>query len=109
MPRIARGARHVVTVSEFSRGEIVELLGVPRERVSVIPGGVGEAFWPDADAEAARAALGLSRPYVLTVASRLARKNLAALAPAARRLGELGFDAVAAGGGRSHSPPRAAL
>ena len=36
----AEKARAVVTISEFSRGEIVERLGVPYERVHVIPPGV---------------------------------------------------------------------
>lgn len=102
LPAIARRARLVVTVSEFSRGEIVELLGVPPERVAVVPGGVDERFDPAAESEPARRALGLARPYVLTVASRIARKNLSALDPAARALREEGIDLVAAGGGRPH-------
>jgi len=100
LPRIARRATHVLTVSEFSRGEIVDLMGVDPDRISVIPGGVGESFTPDADALSAAAAHGLERPYVLTVASRVARKNLAALAPAARALAASGIDLVAAGGDR---------
>lgn len=100
LPAVARRAVHIVTVSEFSRAEIAELLGVGRERISVIPGGVGEAFMPRADAEAARHALGLTRPYVLCVASGTARKNLAALVPAARALASDGIDVVVAGGGR---------
>jgi glycosyltransferase involved in cell wall biosynthesis len=100
LPAVARHAEHVVTVSEFSRAEIAELAGVPAERISVVPGGVGEQFRPDADAAAARAALGLERPYVLTVASATARKNLRALVPAAAALAPEGVDVVVAGGGR---------
>jgi glycosyltransferase involved in cell wall biosynthesis len=66
----------------------------------VVPGGVDERFTPRADAEAARAALGLERPYVLTVASRTARKNLGALEESARRLRAAGMELVAAGGDR---------
>lgn len=97
LPRIARRARRVVTVSEFSRRELAELLGV---EAAVVPGGVDARFRPDADPEPARAALGLTRPYVLTVASRTARKNLAALDVTAQRLAEEGIDLVAAGGDR---------
>ena len=97
---LARRALRVITVSRFSRGELVELLGVPRERIEVVPGGVDERFTPAADAERAAAALGLKRPYVLTVGSLIARKNLAALEPAAAALRERGIDLVAAGGGR---------
>jgi glycosyltransferase involved in cell wall biosynthesis len=100
LPAVARRALHVVTVSEFSRREIVGLLDVDPARTSVIPGGVGERFVPDADADAARRALGLARPYVLCVASATARKNLGALVPAARALAGDGVDVVVAGGGR---------
>jgi len=97
MPVIARRARLVVTVSEFSRAEIAELLGV---EATVVPGGVDARFNARADPEPAKAALGLKRPYVLTVASRTARKNLAVLDAAAARLAPHGIDVVAAGGDR---------
>ncbi|MBJ7328872.1 MAG: glycosyltransferase family 4 protein [Solirubrobacteraceae bacterium] len=100
LPRVARRARHVVTVSEFSAEELVSLLGVPRERITVIPGGVDDRFTPGADVAAARVATELDGPYVLTVASRTARKNLGALAATARALEERGIALVAAGGDR---------
>jgi glycosyltransferase involved in cell wall biosynthesis len=101
LPRIAARARLIVTPSAFSRDEVIELLGVGPERVAVVPGGVDERFTPTADTDGARAALGLTdRPYVLTVASRTARKNLGALDLAARRLAARGVDLVAAGGDR---------
>ena len=90
-----------MTVSEFSRQEIVTLLGVAPERVSVIPGGVDGRFSMRADPTAAATVLGLARPYVLTVASATSRKNLAALGPAAARLAlAKGIELVAAGGER---------
>jgi len=98
LPLIARRARHVITVSEFSRAELRELLGL--ERMSVVRAGVDSAFSPAADADRARAALGLTRPYVLCIASHTARKNLAALVPAARALAADGVDVVVAGGHR---------
>ncbi len=100
LPAIARRAVRLVTVSEFSRGELTELLGVDPGRVAVIPGGVGERFTPAADPEPARRALSLTRPYVLCVASQTARKNLAALVPAARSLAAEGIEVVVAGGHR---------
>ena len=92
MPRIARRARLVITVSEFSRTELRDLLGV---EAVVVPGGVDERFTP-----AAPATLPVERPYVLTVASRTARKNLGALEECARRLRRGGIDLLAVGGGR---------
>jgi glycosyltransferase involved in cell wall biosynthesis len=97
LPLIARRARLVITVSEFSRRELGELLGV---EARVVPGGVDARFRPDADPGPARAALGLTGPYVLTVASRTARKNLRALDATARRLRTQGIELVAAGGDR---------
>src|SRR4051812_1906738 len=94
LPVIARRARRVITVSEFSRAELRELLGVD---AAVVPGGVDARFTPDADPEPARRALALRRPYVLCVASHTARKNLAALVPAARALEA---EVVVAGGHR---------
>jgi glycosyltransferase involved in cell wall biosynthesis len=97
LPAIARGAKRVITVSAFSARELGELVGVD---AAVVPGGVGERFTPTADPGPARAALGLDRPYVLTVASRIARKNLGALDMTAARLAAEGLDLVAAGGER---------
>jgi glycosyltransferase involved in cell wall biosynthesis len=109
LPALARRALHVVTVSEFSRGELLDLLGIAAESVTVIPGGVDPAFTPAADAERARAALGLTRPYVLCVASQTARKNLRALVPAAQQLRADGVDVVVAGGRRPQFAREAGL
>jgi glycosyltransferase involved in cell wall biosynthesis len=100
LPVLARRALHVIAPSEFSRRELAELLGLVPEGVSVVPGGVDAAFSPATDAARARALLGLRRPYVLCVASLTARKNLAALVPAARALGADGVEVVVAGGHR---------
>jgi glycosyltransferase involved in cell wall biosynthesis len=102
LPRIARRARLVMTVSEFSRGEIAGRLGVPHESIAVVPNGVSEGLSPEADPAPAAASLRLDRPYVLALATRSARKNLAALSRAAHRLGELGIELVTAGGGRGY-------
>jgi glycosyltransferase involved in cell wall biosynthesis len=105
LPAVARRAQRVITVSEFSRRELSELLGID---AAVVPGGVDKRFIPDADPAPARRALGLTRPYVLTVASHTARKNLAALVPAADALaGEA--EVVVAGGHRPQFAREAGL
>ncbi len=53
---LARRARRVVTVSEFSRAELAELLGADAGRVSVVPGGVDARFTPRRGRGRARAA-----------------------------------------------------
>jgi len=77
--RVARAARFVIAVSEQTKGDVVELLGVPADRIRVIPNGVADAFSPDGPAE--------DGDYVLAVATLEPRKNLPRLAEATRRLG----------------------
>lgn len=102
VPRAARRAHLLITVSQFSRREIAEATSVDPERIAVVAGGVDARFRPDADAAGAAAALGLTRPYVLTLSTRYGRKNQGALALAARALSAAGVDLVAAGGERRH-------
>ncbi len=97
LPAIARRARLVITVSEFSKGELIEVLGVRPERIAVVPNGVDERFTP-----AAKPAKPSERPYVLAVGTRIARKNLGVLGEAAARLREQGIDIVRAGSGRGY-------
>jgi glycosyltransferase involved in cell wall biosynthesis len=102
LPVMARRARRVVTVSEFSRSEIAELLAVPPQAIDVVPNGVDARFSPSADPQTAAERFALHRPYVLAVGTTSARKNLGALAEAARRLAELGIELVAAGSERGY-------
>jgi glycosyltransferase involved in cell wall biosynthesis len=102
MPRIARRARLVITVSEWSRAEVMEFLGVPGERIRVVPGGVDARFSAAIDYEPVCARLGLTKPYVLAVGDRGPRKNLDALRGAVGLLRKEGIELVVAGGGRGH-------
>jgi len=104
LPAIARRARLVITVSEFSRSELVDLLDLAPDRIEVIPEGVEPRFAPVAGAELAAVAsrYGLERPYVLALGTVSARKNLAVLAPAATALKARGIELVLAGSERSY-------
>lgn len=99
---LARTAHRVIAPSRFSRDELIALAHVPPERISVVPGGVDERFHPGADPEPARRALGLERPYVLTVGGTGLRKNLRALVPLAPELAARGLELVAGGVRRTH-------
>jgi glycosyltransferase involved in cell wall biosynthesis len=66
----ARQARSVVTVSEFSRGEIVDHLGVPPGKVHVIPHGI------HAHAAPSRTSHGTRRPHLLFVGSIFNRRRV---------------------------------
>jgi glycosyltransferase involved in cell wall biosynthesis len=102
LPLIAGRARLLITVSEFSKRELVEVLGADPTRVAVVPNGVDERFHASTDPQSARAAHQLERRYVLIVGTRVARKNIAALDTAARRLADHGVELVHAGSGRRY-------
>jgi glycosyltransferase involved in cell wall biosynthesis len=97
---VARTALKVIVPSRFSGDELVALAGLAPDRVEVVPGGVDERFRPDVDPGPAREALGLERPYVLTVGGLGTRKNVRALVPVAHALD--GVEVVAAGVRRTH-------
>ena len=69
----ARTCDVIFVNAEFTKGEVVGLMGVPAEKVVVAYPGVDERFRPDGE----RADVG--RPYVLTVATLEPRKNLETL------------------------------
>lgn len=69
----ARRAARILTVSEFSRREILEWTGLPEERVVVAGNGVSAAFTPDGPRHAP------GYPYFLYVGRREPHKNLPGL------------------------------
>jgi glycosyltransferase involved in cell wall biosynthesis len=78
VPRAARGAARVLTVSERTKEDVVELYGIDSERIVVTPHGVDPRFTPgpvSADS------------YLLLVGSVEPRKNPLAAADAASELG----------------------
>jgi glycosyltransferase involved in cell wall biosynthesis len=87
----ARTCDVVFANAEFTRRDVIELMGVPADKVVVAYPGVAERFRPEGE----RADLG--RPYVLTVATLEPRKNLATLL-AARLPEEAALAVVGAAG-----------
>jgi O-antigen biosynthesis alpha-1,3-rhamnosyltransferase len=80
-------AERIITGSEFTRGEIAELVGVEGDRIEVIPYGVAAQFHPqEPDREWLRARFGLGGRYVVCVGTLEPRKNLVAALRAFRRL-----------------------
>jgi glycosyltransferase involved in cell wall biosynthesis len=77
VPRAVRGAARVLTVSERTKRDLVELYGVPGERIVVTPNGVDPAFSPGDG----------SGGYVLSVGAIQRRKNQLAALEAARDVG----------------------
>ncbi len=77
VPRAVRGAARVLTVSERTKRDLVELYGVPPERIVVTPNGVDPAFSPGHG----------PRDYVLAVGAIQRRKNQLAALEAASAVG----------------------
>jgi glycosyltransferase involved in cell wall biosynthesis len=74
VPRAVRKAHHVLAVSERTKRDLIELYGVPPDKVTVTPHGVDPAFGPGD---------GTNDGYLLFVGAVQARKDpLAALAAA---------------------------
>ena len=85
---LARRADHVIAVSQATGRDVVERLGVPVERLTVIPEAVDFSFAPpprDAALEQVRSRFGVSAPYVLYVGQFDPRKNMDGLVSAFAR------------------------
>lgn len=93
----AKRADFVIAVSEFTAGQIIELLGVPRDRLAVVHHGVEPAFaMPDERKNALLAQLGITRPFLLNIGAIQKRKNIARIVSAFETL-DADLDMVFAG------------
>jgi glycosyltransferase involved in cell wall biosynthesis len=94
--RSVAAARAVVTISEFSRRELIERLGVPAAKIHVIPPAVGSQ----------RSAISGGQPKVLYVGSIFNRRHVTdlvrAFAPIARAHADASLDIV--GDDRTYPP-----
>jgi glycosyltransferase involved in cell wall biosynthesis len=77
----ARRARHIMTDSANTKGDVMELLDVPSERIEVVYPGVDEAFHPQPAQELAefRSRHGLPAEFILYVGTLEPRKNVETL------------------------------
>jgi glycosyltransferase involved in cell wall biosynthesis len=102
LPALAHRARVLITVSEFSRGELVDMLGVEPERITVIPEGVDERFFAAAPDVGVAERYALPSRYVLALGTVSERKNLDVLGRAAGALAQRGVELVVAGSERGY-------
>ncbi len=84
LPKVADAARRIIVGSQFTAGEVVDLLGVDVSKVRVIPYGVGPPF--TAEGPAAEGS------YVLAVSTLEPRKNLKRLVEAFEEAGLEGHE-----------------
>ena len=80
-PKFARKAKRIVTVSEFSKQDIVDCYHVDPAKIDVAYNGVNEIFKPlnEAEKSVIRASYSFGHPYFMFVGSLHPRKNLARL------------------------------
>lgn len=77
--RLAAKAKWVITVSAFSKTQLIELLGIDERRIAVVHNGVDDAY--RSNTEVFRS----ERPYFLYVGNRRKNKNLPAMLEAFAR------------------------
>ena len=80
-PKFARKAKRIVTVSEFSKRDIVKCYGIEQEKIDVAYNGVNETFAPisEEEKESVKWKYTGGNPYFMFVGSLHPRKNLARL------------------------------
>ena len=97
----ARAAAHILTVSQFSSGEITAAYGIAPDRITVAPLGAGDAFGGDAALFSGPLPAGVEPPFLLHVGDLHERRNLSVvlhgLIEARRRLDTPPLSLVLAG------------
>jgi glycosyltransferase involved in cell wall biosynthesis len=96
--RFADTAKTIITVSEFSKKELIRWCNIPSERIKVIYSGCEHILSEPADRGILRRERVGQRPYVFAVGSHSAHKNVAAVLELADMLDRMGHDLVIAGG-----------
>jgi glycosyltransferase involved in cell wall biosynthesis len=94
VPRSARRATRIIAVSESTRRDVINLLGIPEDRVTTVPEAAGEHFSPPKDRVEARqvvSGLGVSQPFLLSVGTLEPRKNYTRLFEAYGQLRHQGY------------------
>ena len=118
LPRVAA----IITVSDFTRGRILERFSLPAEKVHTVYLGVDHSFFyprDEREVEPLRTTLSLPKRYVLFLSAFSARKNVAGLMHAWQKAqaqvpgdielvlaGGKGLGHVFSGGGLEQVPPR---
>lgn len=85
----AKRAAQIITLSEYSRRDIIQTYGIEPDRISVTPAAASPSFVPVTDQKElarVRNIYGIERDYILSVGSIQPRKNLSRLISAYSRL-----------------------
>jgi len=77
--RTAKKAAQIITVSEYSRQDIINTYKIPSERITVTPEAASEKFFPvtdESELKTIRKTYGVGRDYIFSLCSIQPRKNL---------------------------------
>ena len=77
--KLTQRADHIITISEFSKGQIIEFMDYPSEKITSIPLGVDERYFEKISNEVTEVALTklkITKPFFLFIGSIQPRKNL---------------------------------
>jgi len=77
--RSARSANHIITVSEFSKSQLEEVLGIPRDKVTVTYNAIKERPTGVLHFAELQHRYNIQKPYVLGLSSLSPHKNMAGL------------------------------
>lgn len=95
---VGHRSRGLLTISDFSRDELVQCCHLSPEKFSVVYPGVNHAGWLEDRGPQGADDLPAGRPFLLAVSSMSPHKNFKALVDAISLLGETDFDVIVAGG-----------
>ncbi|TSC93474.1 MAG: group 1 glycosyl transferase [Candidatus Berkelbacteria bacterium Licking1014_7] len=79
MPFTYHKADHIMCISEHTKKDLVKIIGVPEEKISVVYLAASEDYKPAKSVKMPPARLGITQPYFLHVGTLNPRKNLAFL------------------------------
>lgn len=99
LPQLCRKARAVVTVSEFSKGELVRYCGADPYKIHVVPNGAEHIDRLEPATDVLEKYQLHQRPYVLSVGSLNPNKNLKMVVELAKRFSHYNVEFVVVGGG----------
>jgi glycosyltransferase involved in cell wall biosynthesis len=94
VPRSAYYAHRVITISEFTKSEIVNKYGVKPEKIAVINCGVSKDFkvLSDSEAHGTLIAMGIRQPYLLCVGRMAPIKNMTGMLRAFDKIAQANKD-----------------
>jgi len=81
VPRSARVADRIITISEYTKNEIIDRYQIPPEKIDVVYCGVSDIFRQakEPDIQSMLVTLGLKKPYILCVGRMAPIKNMSGM------------------------------